>query len=196
MVGGVISLALVAGGYAWQMLRSPAAVAGPTAAPNAGTKHLSSAEREERSKALIEARDIALKTRDFWDAHRQIQMNETLVPMIKDGKTSIALEKMADDFKPIENDAQQFARKYSDWLPEIYNALLGQPHTQYLLALGYTYRNFGQEISNWINKAEGLDHIQRSAAYSEWQHAMNGTQSWVNQTPSRLAQLRREYDNQ
>jgi hypothetical protein len=93
MVGGVISLALVAGGYAWQMLRSPAAVAGPTAAPNAGTKHLSSAEREERSKALIEARDIALKTRDFWDAHRQIQMNETLVPMIKDGKASIALEK-------------------------------------------------------------------------------------------------------
>ena len=43
LVGGVVSLALVAGGYAWQMFRPPVAVAGPMAAPNAAalrTRHL------------------------------------------------------------------------------------------------------------------------------------------------------------
>jgi hypothetical protein len=200
----ILGLLIAAGGVAWLWMSSNPALSPPSAAtpsapapktPGQDLRKLSAADVDERIKAITKAYNIALQARSFADGSSQL-LDIQIWPMIKDGKADAFLRKYADDFKPILDQIQDFARVYRSWLPEVDRAFLGSPSAPFAIGLYKNTLDLRQEILNWQNRPYWLDHIEKSAVMADWRRSVSGLRDWVNQAIDDLAKLRREYASQ
>jgi len=129
LVGGVVSLALVAVGFAWQTFwpLSSTVAAAPSSSdqPATAARRLSPSDIDERIRALSVAHNIALRVREFSEKYQPVGIRERLWLMIKDGKAPEFLETMAKELEPIQQDLEKFAKIYREWLADVDRALLG-----------------------------------------------------------------------
>jgi hypothetical protein len=196
LIGGVISLALVAIGFAWQTFWPPAPSASAAIiTPPQLTKKLSPSDLDERLKAIAVAYNIALKARAFADKYGQ-QMGDPMLlwPSIKGGGANKYLQQYADDFKPILDQIEDFAKNYRGWLPEVDQAFLGSPYTPQVISLYKAALDLRMEVQNWAERPNGLELIERSVVWDQWKESNSSFRPWIDQAIANLTALRREYE--
>jgi hypothetical protein len=192
-----IGLFIAVGGVGWLLVagssRSPTVVSPINGPATKEQPKLSPADVNERIEAIGKAYNIALRARPIADGSSQL-LQIQIWPMIKDGKAPEFLNKYADDFKPILDDMQEFAKRYRSWLPDVDRAFLGEPHASYVIGLHRNSLELRQEILNWSDRPYGLDHIERSSVMAEWRRSLESLPMWVSQSQTNLIALRRKYE--